>query len=628
MRAPPTRPPRRRWRRARDSETHPPTRCQPLPTAGSYVCAARWFPSPSLQALPFEIASQLVLRVQALDLALELVERRDVRFRRGDDDVGIRADAIHHAAASREPHGYLALRFGARRDRVHGEKQQLGATLGDRLDRLEGGVDRAVALRFRTPLAAIPLEHDGGARPLAHAARLAHGDEMPVLFGRAPRLLGDERLQILVEDLGLLVREVLEALERLVVRILTVELDAELLQPLAEGITPGQFAEHYLVRAPADVLGAHDLVGLARLEHAVLVNAGSVRKGVRAHDCLVRLHDEAGDLRHEARGGHDLRRVEARLEVEEVGARAHGHDDLFERGIAGALAQTVDGALDLPGAADLHRGERVGDREAEVVVAMDGPDGLVRVRNAAAQLAHEFAELLRHRVAHRVRDVDRGRAFVDHRLEHAAEEVELGAAAVFRRELDVGAGIAGKAHREPRLLIDLFRRHAQLLLHVERARGDERMDAPRTLGPLERVDAALDVAVVRPAQAADGGLLHGIGDGAHRLEVAVGGGREARLDYVHAHALERARDAQLFVARHRGAGALLPVAHGGVEYDQALFAHGMSPWPLRAGHSTDCKQEYLAREAQQQAAQREEREREKRADRLLHARHYSGIRRT
>jgi hypothetical protein len=56
----------------------------------------------------------------------------------------------------------------------------------------------------------------------------------------------------------------------------------------------------------------------------------------------------------------------------------------------------------------------------------------------------------------------------------------------------------------------------------------------------------------------------------------------------------------------------------------------MSPWPcFRPGHSTDCRQEYLARGAQQQAAQREERERErigeKREKRLLHGGNYIGF---
>ena len=49
------------------------------------------------------------------------------------------------------------------------------------------------------------------------------------------------------------------------------------------------------------------------------------------------------------------------------------------------------------------------------------------------------------------------------------------------------------------------------------------------------------------------------------------------------------------------------------------LAIGMVLGPLGPGDSTDCRQEYLARGAQQQAAQREEREREESEDRLLHA---------
>src|SRR5205807_1998550 len=266
-----------------------------------------------------------------------------------------------------------------------------------------------------------------------------------------------------------------------------------------------------LVGAPADILRAHDLVGLARLQHAVLVDAGSVREGVRADDGLVRLHDEAGDLRDEARSGHDVRGIEADVEMEEITARLDRHDDLL-----------------------------------------------------------------------------------DPRLEHAAEEIDLRAAAVLGRELDVRAMLAREAHREPRLLEHLLGRHAQLLLHVKRAGGDERVDAPG-LGVLQRLDATLDIPVIGATEAANDRVLDGLGDGTHRLEVAVRGGREARFDHIDAHALERARDAQLLLARHRGAGALLAVAHGGVEYDQTLLAHGMSPWPFWAGHSTDCRQGYLAR---------------------------------
>jgi hypothetical protein len=198
------------------------------------------------------------------------------------------------------------------------------------------------------------------------------------------------------------------------------------------------------------------------------------------------------------------------------------------------------------------------------------------------QLADELAELLRHRIAHGVGDVDRGRAFLDDRLEHAAQEIELRARAILGREFDIRAGIAREAHREPRLLVDLLGRHAQLLLHVQRAGRNEGVDAPG-LRSLQGVDAALDVAVVRAAQAAHGRVLDNVGDRAHRLEVAVRRGREAGLDHVDAHALQGTRDAQLLVARHGGARALFAVAHGGVEDDQIFLAHGLIPRRVIAG---------------------------------------------
>jgi len=51
----------------------------------------------------------------------------------------------------------------------------------------------------------------------------------------------------------------------------------------------------------------------------------------------------------------------------------------------------------------------------------------------------------------------------------------------------------------------------------------------------------------------------------------------------------------------------------------------MGPWALRGpGHNTDCGREFLARGAQQQAAQREEREREENGEKhLMHETDYS-----
>ena len=147
-----------------------------------------------------------------------------------------------------------------------------------------------------------------------------------------------------------------------------------------------------------------------------------MREGVGAHHRLVGLHDEAGGLRPAA-SRHDLRGVDADVEAEVVAARLHRHHDFLERAVAGALAQAVDGALHLARAAELHAGQRVGHRHAQVVVAVHRPDRLVGVGDALAQLADELAVQPGIGVADGVRDVDGGRAFGDHGLEHAAQEV-------------------------------------------------------------------------------------------------------------------------------------------------------------------------------------------------------------
>ena len=50
-------------------------------------------------------------------------------------------------------------------------------------------------------------------------------------------------------------------------------------------------------------------------------------------------------------------------------ARAQRHDDFLQRRVARALADAIDRALDLA-CAGLERGQRIGDRQPEVIVAM------------------------------------------------------------------------------------------------------------------------------------------------------------------------------------------------------------------------------------------------------------------
>ena len=70
---------------------------------------------------------------------------------------------------------------------------------------------------------------------------------------------------------------------------------------------------------------------------------------------------------------------------------------------------------------------------------------------------------------------------------------------------------------------------------------------------------------------ADHGVLGALGDLVDGGEVAFRGDRKAGLDDVDAHLVEQLGDFELLLVRHGGAGALLAVAQGGVEDDDAVL---------------------------------------------------------
>jgi hypothetical protein len=62
-------------------------------------------------------------------------------------------------------------------------------------------------------------------------------------------------------------------------------------------------------------------------------------------------------------------------------------------------------------------------------------------------------------------------------VEYAHQEIDVGAHRIFGRKLDIVRVLACPADRLDGLLDHLIGRHAQLLLHVDRAGRDEGVDA-------------------------------------------------------------------------------------------------------------------------------------------------------
>ena len=252
----------------------------------------------------------------------------------------------------------------------------------------------------------------------------------------------------------------------------------------------------------------------------------------------------------------------------DVAAGADRHHDLFHRGIASALPDAVDGALHLAGTR-LDRAQRVGDREAQIVVAMDRDDRLVDIGHAVLDHTDQIRELLGIGIADRVRDVDRGSTCGNRTFDAATKEVRLGPRAVLAGPLDIVHVISCARHAVDHGLMNILRSHLQLHAHMQGTGRDEGVDA-LSLGRLQGLRSPVDVRDLRSGEGADHAVLDALGDFVDRLKIALGGDREARLDDVDTHLLQEFRDLDFFRHGHRGAGRLLAVAKGGVEDDNVL----------------------------------------------------------
>ena len=302
-------------------------------------------------------------------------------------------------------------------------------------------------------------------------------------------------------------------------------------------------------------------------------------EGVLPDDRLVPLDVQAGHLRDEPARGVEPLGLDPGRDVQDVLARLARHHDLFERGVPGPLADPVDGALHLAGARH-HAGQRVGDGQPEVVVAVDRQHGLLDAADVRPEVGDDLAVGGRERVADRVGDVDGRRPGVEAGLHHLGQERQLGPGRVLGRELDVLEELTRVLHALDGALDDLVLRHLQLEVAVDRRRGEE--DVAASAGRvLERLPGGVDVTLVTAGEAADDGTGDLPRDLADRLEVAGAGGREAGLDDVDPEIGQRVRDLDLLRDGHRRAGRLLAVTEGRIEDDDAgggSVAHGALPF--------------------------------------------------
>ena len=257
----------------------------------------------------------------------------------------------------------------------------------DALDRLDGGVDGAVAGGGCLERFAGDRERYAGYGAHPDAGRDLQVGQLDAMEGLA--VFADKHEQVVVADFFFAVGQAEEVLIDFVELLAAAQVYAEHFEAMLERRVATAGGEYDAIVVDAHILGVDDFVRLHVLQHAVLMDAGGVREGVTAYDGFVGLHRHVHQAGDEAAGGVYALGVDVCVDAEARVVTLEDHGHFFERGVAGALADAIDGHFRLA-CAGQNAGHGVGRRHAEVVVTVYGEDCLVH----AIDMLHEVADLL------------------------------------------------------------------------------------------------------------------------------------------------------------------------------------------------------------------------------------------
>src|SRR3569833_106620 len=266
------------------------------------------------------------------------------------------------------------------------------------------------------------------------------------------------------------------------------EIKTQLFATIFESVATAVFTQHETAFGNADRLRIDDLIRGRFLEEAILMDTGFMGEGVAADDGLVGLGSEADDGAQKLAGGEEVFGVDAGLIRIAIIAGLHDHDYLFERAVAGALADAVDGAFDLAGSGS-YGGERIGYGEAEIVMAVYRYDG--GIAKGFDDAADQLAVLIGRGVADGIRDIDGAGSGGDYGFRNLFEIFGVGAGSVFGGEFDVIDIVADELDGGDGGVEDFLARLLELVLQMDVAGGEEGVDAG-AFGFLEGAGGALD----------------------------------------------------------------------------------------------------------------------------------------
>ena len=228
-----------------------------------------------------------------------------------------------------DAHGHFAQGVGAAGDGVDGVLLQLRLAAHHIGDDVEQGVHRPHAEARAALFHAVHIHEHRGRGRHAPGIRALHADVPQAQAVRDPvDFLLDQGHEVVVVQSFFAVGQLLHGLKDQV-ELLVVQLVAHALELVAHGVAARMLADDQIALGAAHGLRGHDFIRLAVLEHAVLMDARLVRKGIGPHNGFVVGNGLADDHGKQATGRIELLGFDAVLQAVVVPAHAQGHGDFL-----------------------------------------------------------------------------------------------------------------------------------------------------------------------------------------------------------------------------------------------------------------------------------------------------------
>ncbi len=191
-------------------------------------------------------------------------------------------------ASPLQAHSDFALALWRGADGVDRKQQHLCPAIDMAFNGFKAGIDRAIAQGAGFDLLPLVLKDNFSGAAALRFAVLGQGDEVKnILGGSGPFHL--HQGQDASSNFRSCDRPALLKLANAVLMAASLSsATPSSCKRCLKALRP-ELAQHDFVGGPAHIFGAHDFVSVTRLEHAILVDAAGVRKGVGPHHGLVRV---------------------------------------------------------------------------------------------------------------------------------------------------------------------------------------------------------------------------------------------------------------------------------------------------------------------------------------------------